>query len=66
MPTYRRAYLKDVYPGIDPVYYGKQRQLEYDLIVAPGANPKLIRFAVEGADRIRIDKTGRLLLDHYA
>ena len=66
IPTYRRVYLKDVYRGIDLVYYGKQRQLEYDLIVAPGANPKLIRFAVEGADRIRIDKTGRLLLDRYA
>ena len=62
IPTYRRVYLKDVYPGIDLVYYGKQRQLEYDLVVAPGANPKLIRFAVEGADKIRIDKTGRLLL----
>ncbi|HKU74629.1 MAG TPA: SBBP repeat-containing protein [Pyrinomonadaceae bacterium] len=62
IPTYRRVYLKDVYPGIDLVYYGKQRQLEYDLVVAPGANPKLIRFAVEGADQIRIDKTGRLLL----
>ncbi|HEU4872435.1 MAG TPA: SBBP repeat-containing protein [Pyrinomonadaceae bacterium] len=62
IPTYRRVYLKDVYPGIDMVYYGKQRQLEYDLVVAPGANPKLIRFTVEGADQIRIDKTGRLLL----
>jgi len=44
------------------VYYGKQRELEYDLVVAPGANPKLIRFTVEGADQIRIHKTGRLLL----
>ena len=62
IPTYRRAYFKDVYPGIDVVYYGKQRELEYDFVVAPGANPKLIRFAVEGADQIRLDKTGRLLL----
>lgn len=62
VPTYRRAYFKDVYPGIDLVYYGKQRQLEYDLVVAPSADPKLIRFTVEGADKIRIDKTGRLLL----
>jgi len=62
VPTYRRVYLKDIYPGIDLVYYGKQRQLEYDLVVAPGADPKLIRFTVEGADQIRIDNTGRLLL----
>ncbi len=62
IPTYRRVYFKEVYPGIDVVYYGIQRELEYDLVVAPGANPKLIRFSVEGADRIRLDKTGRLLL----
>lgn len=62
VPTYRKAYFKDVYPGIDVVYYGQQRQLEYDFVVAAGANPKLIRFSVEGADQIRLDKTGKLLL----
>src|SRR5215212_3985395 len=62
LPTYRRAYFKDIYPGIDLVYYGNQREVEYDLVVAAGANPKLIRFSVEGADQIRLDKTGRLLL----
>ena len=63
IPTYKRAYFKDVYPGIDVVYYGKQRELEYDFIVAAGANPKLIRFTVAGAAQIRLDKTGRLLLN---
>jgi photosystem II stability/assembly factor-like uncharacterized protein len=62
VPTYRKAYYTDVYPGIDMVYYGNQTQLEYDFVVGPGANPKLIRFKVEGADRIRLDKTGSLLL----
>jgi hypothetical protein len=62
VPTYKRAYFKNIYPGIDVVYYGKQRELEYDLVVAAGANPKLIRFSIEGADQIRLDKTGRLLL----
>src|ERR1700752_1042099 len=62
IPTYRKAYFKDVYPGSDVVYYGKQQELEYDLIVAARANPKLIRFTVEGADKIRLDKSGRLLL----
>ena len=62
VPTYRKAYFKDVYPGIDVVYYGQQRELEYDFVVAAGANPKLIRFRVEGADQIRLDKTGKLLL----
>src|SRR5688572_6871685 len=43
VPTYRKAYFKDVYPGIDVVYYGQQRELEYDFVVAAGANAKLIR-----------------------
>jgi len=62
IPTYRKAYFKDIYPGIDVVYYGNQRELEYDFVVGVGANPKLIRFSVEGADQIRLDKTGTLLL----
>src|ERR1043165_5444969 len=60
--TYRKAYFKDIYPGIDVVYYGNQRELEYDFVVGPGANPKLIRFVVEGAEQIRLDKAGKLLL----
>jgi len=62
IPTYRRVQFKEVYPGIDVVYYGNQRELEYDLVVGAGANPKLIRFSVEGADNIRLDKSGKLLL----
>ncbi len=62
VPTYKRALFKDVYPGIDVVYYGKQHELEYDFVLAPGANPKLIRFTVEGADKTRLDKTGSLRL----
>ena len=32
---YGQVSYKDVYPGIDVVYYGNQRQLEYDFVVAP-------------------------------
>ena len=62
IPTYKKVRFKDVYPGIDLVYYGKQRELEFDFVVAAGANPKLIRFRIEGADQTRLDKTGRLRL----
>ncbi len=62
IPTYRKAYFKDVYPGIDVVYYGQQQELEYDFVVGAGADPKLIRFVVEGAEQLRLDKTGKLLL----
>jgi photosystem II stability/assembly factor-like uncharacterized protein len=62
VPTYRKVRYTDVYPGIDIVYYGNQRELEYDFVVAAGANLKLIKFTVEGADRIRLDQKGNLLL----
>ena len=46
--SYRRVAYKDVYPGIDLVYYGNQRQLEYDFVVAAGADPNAIRFELAG------------------
>ena len=51
-----------IYSGIDLVYYGNQRQLEYDFIVAPGADPHRISFGVRGAKRIRRDGNGDLVL----
>jgi hypothetical protein len=36
IPTYSRVKYAQVYPGVDLVYYGNQRQLEYDFVVAPG------------------------------
>ena len=33
--TYAKVKYADVYPGVDLVYYGNQRQLEYDFLVAP-------------------------------
>lgn len=38
--TYAKVNYENVYPGIDLVYYGNQRQLEHDFVVAPGADPK--------------------------
>ena len=64
--NYEKIKIESVYPGIDLVYYGNQRQLEYDWIVNPGADPKVIRFAVEGkADLkdLKIDAQGNLILD---
>lgn len=60
--TYRKVHYTDVYPGIDVVYYGNQRELEYDFVVAAGANPKLIKFSIEGAERLHLDHDGNLLL----
>ena len=62
VPTYAKVKYAGVYPGIDLVYYGNQRQLEYDFIVAPGADPHRIAFDVSGAKRIHTDAHGDLLL----
>src|SRR4030088_1691064 len=62
VPTYAKVKYEGIYSGIDLVYYGNQRQLEYDFIVAPGADPRRIAFDVSGAKRIRRDAHGDLVL----
>jgi hypothetical protein len=66
VPSFRKVVYRKVYPGIDAVFYGNARKLEYDFLVAPGANPKHIRLAVEGASRLHLDKRGDLLLETSA
>ena len=62
MSSYASVEYREVYPGVILVYYGKQRQLEYDLVIAPGADPSIIKLAFEGAQRLRLDAGGDLLL----
>ncbi len=62
IPTYGRVRYKNVYAGIDLVYYGNQRQVEYDFVVAGGADPGQIKFQISGADQLRIDDAGDLVL----
>jgi uncharacterized repeat protein (TIGR01451 family) len=40
--NFAKVHYAAVYPGVDLVYYGNQRQLEYDFVVAPGADPSVI------------------------
>ena len=63
VPHYAKVQYKDVYPGVDLVYYGNQRQLEYDLVVGPEADPGAIALSFEGVEKLRIDAQGDLLLD---
>lgn len=63
LPTYAKVRCPEVYPGIDLVYYGASRCLEFDFIVAPGAEPKNIRLAFQGAEKISLDKNGDLVLE---
>ena len=53
LPTYAQVRYRNVYPGIDLVYYGNQGgELEYDFVVAPGADPSSISLAVVASGQV--------------
>jgi hypothetical protein len=75
VPTFAQVRYENVYPGIDLVYHGNQSgQLEYDFVVAPGADPGAILLGLDaggttngkgkatGRQRFKIDSTGDLLI----
>jgi len=62
VPTYAKVAYEGVYPGVNLVYYGNQRQLEYDFVVAPRADPRQIKLAFKGANKIEINSAGELVL----
>jgi hypothetical protein len=62
VPTYAKVKQSQVYPGIDLVYYGNQRQVEFDFILAPGADPTAIRLSLQGAEGLKVDEQGDLLV----
>ncbi len=62
VPSYTKIRYGQIYPGVDMVYYGNRRNLEYDFIVAPGANPAQIRVTFEGAEKIELDAEGDVVL----
>ena len=61
IPNYNSVSAHGVYPGVDLVYYGNQRELEYDFKVAPHADPHVIQMAFEGAKNLKLDSDGSLV-----
>ena len=55
VPNYAKVRYRDIYPGVDLVFYGNQGELEYDFIVAPGSDPRTIKLAIQGARRIEVE-----------
>ena len=60
--NYAGVEYRSLYPGVDLVFHGNQRDLEYDFIVAPGANPQAIALEVQGAKRMHIGPSGDLAI----
>ncbi len=60
--NYGQVTYQGAYPGIDLVYYGNQRHLEYDFVVAPGADPGAIHMSIQGAKGIALDAQGNLVV----
>jgi hypothetical protein len=63
VPNYARVEYRQAYPGIDVIYYGSHNQLEYDFVLAPGADPGAIRMRFSGAGRLRVTREGDLVLE---
>ena len=60
--NYARVKYVGAYPGIDVVYYGSQRQFEFDLVVAPGADLREVRLKLRGASNLTLDSSGNLVV----
>jgi hypothetical protein len=62
VPTYARVRMTSVYPGVDLVYYGDHRQLEYDFVVHPGANAVQVALTEQGASALKLSADGALMM----
>ena len=50
VPNYAKVFYKDVYPGVDLVYYGNQGRVEYDFVVEPGGDASAIALRIENGN----------------
>ena len=63
IPTFAQVKYHQVYPGVDLVYYGNQRQVEYDFLVGAHADPARIAIDFTGAERLELDEKGDLIAE---
>jgi hypothetical protein len=60
VPHYAEVTAKNLYPGVDLRWYGDKTKLEYDLEVAPGVDPSVVRMQMKGAEELRVREDGAL------
>ncbi len=63
VPNYTSTVYRNLYSGIDLKYYGNGRQMEYDFVVAPGADYSQIRIRYDGAISMSVGGSGELVIE---
>jgi hypothetical protein len=66
VPGFAAVRCRDLYPGVDLVCYGEGGRFEYDFVVAPHADARAIRLALDGATRVRVEPGGDLAVETAA
>jgi uncharacterized protein (TIGR03437 family) len=66
IPTFQRVRYSGLYKGIDCLFYGDQKGLEFDFEVAAGADPAKIRLRWSDARSVRLDANGELVIETAA
>jgi hypothetical protein len=62
VPSFKAVVYRGAYPGIDLKFYGQGQQMEYDVVVNPGADPTQVKFAFKGIDAMEVTPQGDLAL----
>ncbi|HWY58881.1 MAG TPA: SBBP repeat-containing protein [Terriglobales bacterium] len=62
VPSYAQVRCRNIYPNIDLLYHTSRQQLEFDFLVAPFADVSVLELSFDGADTIRVDSDGDLVL----
>ena len=63
---YGQVTYRQLYPGVDLAFHGAGKQLEFDYLVSPQANAAPIGLSFEGAESMRTDGAGDLVLSTSA
>ncbi|MBB3128651.1 putative repeat protein (TIGR01451 family) [Paenibacillus rhizosphaerae] len=62
LSAYREIIYRELWQGVDMIFFGEGGKLKYELVVQPEAKLDSIQFAYRGADRLSLDKEGNLLI----
>jgi hypothetical protein len=62
IPSYEAVRYQGIYPGVDVLFYGRGQSLEYDFVVAPGADAQAIALSIDGVRKLELDSRGDALI----